>query len=368
MRSAANAGRYDVGDRLQCRRRRAGGGGRRLRSARDARRHRLEDLHHEGDDAQRRARRCTGWRKAGVDDPYGRVIALTAAPDKAIEFGVDETRILPFSESVGGRYSLWSSIGFPAALALGWDAFESLLEGAAAMDRHFRLAPPDAQRAGPRRLRRPLLRQRPRRRDAARSSPMTSGCGCCPPISSSSRWNRTARASRLDGAPVGRATAPIIWGGVGTDAQHAVFQLLHQGTHLVPVEFVAAIEPGDGLDPEHHHQLLINCFAQGAALMAGRASDDPAPLLSRRPAVDDDPARPARSGARSARCSPFTSTAPSPMRSCSGSTRSTSSASSSARKWRRRSMTKAPWPSTLDQVIARPRASETNANDQDLRL
>src|SRR3546814_1108176 len=76
----------------------------------------------------------------GAEDPYGRVIALTADPDKAMEWGVDETRILPFSENVGGRYSLWSSIGFPAAMALGWDAFESLLEGAAAMDRHFRLA------------------------------------------------------------------------------------------------------------------------------------------------------------------------------------------------------------------------------------
>ena len=75
--------------------------------------------------------------------PMAGSIALTASPDKAIEFGVDETRILPFAETVGGRYSLWSSIGFPAALALGWDAFESLLEGAAAMDRHFRLAPPE---------------------------------------------------------------------------------------------------------------------------------------------------------------------------------------------------------------------------------
>ena len=83
------------------------------------------------------------------------------------------------------------------------------------------------------------------------------------------------KSVRLDGAPAGRATAPIVWGGVGTDAQHAVFQLLHQGTHVVPVEFVAATEPGDSLDPEHHRQLLANCFAQGAALMAGRASKDP---------------------------------------------------------------------------------------------
>jgi glucose-6-phosphate isomerase len=88
------------------------------------------------------ARSVIAWlEQGGVADPYGRIVALTAAPDKAIEFGVDETRILPFAESVGGRYSLWSSIGFPAALALGWEAFEQLLEGAAAMDRHFRLAP-----------------------------------------------------------------------------------------------------------------------------------------------------------------------------------------------------------------------------------
>jgi glucose-6-phosphate isomerase len=79
--------------------------------------------------------------QGGVADPYGRIVALTAAPERAVEFGIDETRILPFAESVGGRYSLWSSIGFPAALVLGWEAFEELLEGAAAMDRHFRLAP-----------------------------------------------------------------------------------------------------------------------------------------------------------------------------------------------------------------------------------
>ncbi len=78
--------------------------------------------------------------EAGVEDPLGRFIALTAMPERAMEWGIDETRILPFNETVGGRYSLWSSIGFPAALALGWDAFADMLEGAAEMDRHFRLA------------------------------------------------------------------------------------------------------------------------------------------------------------------------------------------------------------------------------------
>ena len=80
----------------------------------------------------------------------------------------------------------------------------------------------------------------------------------------------------MDGAPVDGPTAPITWGGVGTDAQHAVFQLLHQGTVLLPVDFIAAIQPGDALDPAHHRILLSNCFAQGAALMAGKTSEDPA--------------------------------------------------------------------------------------------
>ncbi|HWH22855.1 MAG TPA: glucose-6-phosphate isomerase [Allosphingosinicella sp.] len=213
-------------------------------------------------------------QEAGVPDPYGRVIALTASPDKAVEFGIDETRILPFSESVGGRYSLWSSIGFPIALALGWEGFENLLEGAAAMDRHFRLQPLD------------------------RNAPVLAACvdryyanvrACetravfayderlrlLPPYLQQLEMESNGKSVRLDGSPVGRATSQITWGGVGTDAQHAVFQLLHQGTHLVPVEFIAAIEPEHGLDFAHHRQLLVNCFAQGAALMAGKQSDDP---------------------------------------------------------------------------------------------
>jgi len=76
------------------------------------------------------------------------------------------------------------------------------------------------------------------------------------------------------GKSVGKPTAPVTWGGTGTDAQHAVFQLLHQGTVLTPVEFVAVREADDAQDPEHHRMLLLNAFAQGAALMQGRRSDD----------------------------------------------------------------------------------------------
>ena len=221
------------------------------------------------------ARSAIAWlEEGGVADPYGRIVALTASPGRAVEFGIDETRVLPFSESVGGRYSLWSSIGFPAAVALGWDAFESLLEGAAAMDRHFRFAPLERNA--------PIL--------AAFADRYYSNARGCEtravftyderlrllvPYLQQLEMESNGKSARLDGSPAGRATAPIVWGGVGTDAQHAVFQLLHQGTHLVPVEFVACVEPRDRLDDEHHRQLLVNCFAQGAALMAGRRSGDP---------------------------------------------------------------------------------------------
>jgi glucose-6-phosphate isomerase len=210
---------------------------------------------------------------AGVPDPFGRVIALTAMPERAMEWGVDETRILPFSESVGGRYSLWSSIGFPAALALGWDAFADMLEGAAEMDRHFRLCN-GADNV-------PLLA-------AFADQVYANRLGCqtravfayderlrlLPSYLQQLEMESNGKAVTLDGEPLARESAVVTWGGVGTDAQHAVFQLLHQGTHLIPVEFVVAREPDHLLDEAHHETLVANCIAQGAALMTGRTSAD----------------------------------------------------------------------------------------------
>ncbi|WP_157073785.1 glucose-6-phosphate isomerase [Sphingomonas soli] len=218
-------------------------------------------------------------QQAGVEDPYGQVIALTAAPDKAIEWGVDETRILPFSESVGGRYSLWSSIGFPAALALGWDAFEELLEGAAEMDRHFRLAP-IAKNAPVLAAFADLYYTQARGCETRATFAYDERLRLLPSYLQQLEMESNGKSVTAGGEPVTYPTAPITWGGVGTDAQHAVFQLLHQGTHLVPVEFVGVIEPGDGLAEDHHRQLLLNMFAQGAALMAGKHADDPARAYS----------------------------------------------------------------------------------------
>ena len=221
-----------------------------------------------------------GWlEEAGVEDPFGRVIAITAAPDMAVEYGIDQTRILPFGEGVGGRYSLWSTVGFSIALALGWPAFEELLEGAAEIDRHFRFSAPRANA--------PLMA-------AFADLTATHVLGCqtravfayderlrlLPSYLQQLEMESNGKSVTADGAPVSGMTAPVTWGGVGTDAQHAVFQLLHQGKVTVPVEFVTCIEQEDGLDDTHHRQLLLNAFAQGAALMTGKASNDGARAYS----------------------------------------------------------------------------------------
>ena len=211
--------------------------------------------------------------EAGVEDPYGRVIALTAKPEAAVEAGIDETRVLQFANGVGGRYSLWSAVGLTAALALGWDAFEELLEGAAEMDRHFRFAEPLKNA--------PLLAAFSDRLYVRRLGCQTRAVFAyderlrlLPFYLQQLEMESNGKSVTLDGSPVTEPTAPVTWGGTGTDAQHAVFQLLHQGTLTVPVEFVGAVEGEDSL-PEHHRQLLLNMFAQGAALMSGRQSEDP---------------------------------------------------------------------------------------------
>jgi glucose-6-phosphate isomerase len=215
-----------------------------------------------------------GWlRAAGVPDPDGRVIAVTAAPEAALAFGIDESRILVFGEGVGGRYSLWSAVGVSAALALGWSAFEELLEGAAEMDRHFRFAEPAGNM--------PLLAA-----IADRFYVDERGCQTRAAFAYDERlrllmpylqqleMESNGKGVKADGSVLAGRSAPVTWGGTGTDAQHAVFQLLHQGTVAVPVEFIAVSEGDDAQHPEHHRLLLLNAFAQGAALMTGRGSDD----------------------------------------------------------------------------------------------
>jgi glucose-6-phosphate isomerase len=211
--------------------------------------------------------------KAGVVDPEGRVIALTAYPEKALEWGVDESRILPFNEAVGGRYSLWCSIGFPVAMGLGWAAYEELLEGAGAMDRHFRSAEL-AQNACVLAAYSDLYYAQAKGCQTRAVFAYDERLRLLPDYLQQLEMESNGKSVTSNGRPLGRHSSPITWGGVGTDAQHAVFQLLHQGTHIIPVEFIASKTPGHDFDASHHETLLVNCFAQGAALMAGRKSED----------------------------------------------------------------------------------------------
>jgi glucose-6-phosphate isomerase len=202
------------------------------------------------------------------------LIGVTAHPEAAVEAGIDETRILIFSEAVGGRYSLWSAVGISAALALGWDAFEELIEGAAEMDRHFRFSEPAANA--------PLIAAFADQLYLQKLDCQTRAVFAyderlrlLPSYLQQLEMESNGKSVRLDGTAIEGRSAPVTWGGTGTDAQHAVFQLLHQGTQLVPVEFVAVAQGEDSLSPDRHRQLLLNAFAQGAALMGGRTSEDP---------------------------------------------------------------------------------------------
>jgi glucose-6-phosphate isomerase len=213
------------------------------------------------------------WLHAnGVADPMPHVVAVTAAPVKAAVWGVAPENILGFAESVGGRYSLWSAVGLPFALRHGWQAFVDLLGGAAAMDAAFAADPAGSA---------PGLAAMIDYWNARVLKLPTRGVFAyderlrlLPAYLQQLEMESNGKSVTADGAPVEGPTAPVTWGGTGTDAQHAVFQLLHQGTQAVPVEFVAVREPGHGLAATHHRQLIANCFAQGAALMRGRTFEE----------------------------------------------------------------------------------------------
>ncbi len=210
------------------------------------------------------------WLAAGgVGDPRGACIAVTAAPAKAAAFGIADANILPFAETVGGRYSLWSAVGLPLAIRCGTSAFDALQAGAAAIDAHFRDTPFAANvpaLAGALDVWAATFIGHATRSVFAYDERLR----LLPAFLQQLEMESNGKRVSAGGDPLGYPTAAITWGGTGTDAQHAVFQLLHQGTHADPVEFVAVRTAGHALGATHHRQLLDNAFAQGAALLKGR--------------------------------------------------------------------------------------------------
>ncbi|MCZ2104985.1 MAG: glucose-6-phosphate isomerase [Comamonadaceae bacterium] len=198
-------------------------------------------------------------------------VALTTNVEAAARFGI--TRTLGFRDWVGGRYSLWSAIGLPIAIAVGPAVFRALLAGAHAMDAHFLLAPP-AQNLP---LRLGLLDVYCRNICGLPSrcvAPYSAGLRRLPAYLQQLEMESNGKRVTREGVQLAVQSAPIVWGEAGTNGQHAYFQMLHQGPDVIPVEFIALREAGRGL-PEHHHELTVNAVAQAQALMLGRASDAP---------------------------------------------------------------------------------------------
>jgi glucose-6-phosphate isomerase len=198
--------------------------------------------------------------------------AVSTALSRVEAFGIATNRIFGFWDWVGGRYSVWSAIGLPVAIAVGSQRFEEFLAGGHAMDMHFRTAPLEKNLPVilgligvwyrnildfPTHAVIPYDQRLSRFAAHMQQLDMESnGKGVC-----------------KDGSTVTRSTGPVVWGEPGTNGQHAFFQLIHQGTEVVPVDFLLAAEPHEHLS-DHHAKLIANCLAQGQALMRGKTAEE----------------------------------------------------------------------------------------------
>lgn len=202
-----------------------------------------------------------------------RLYAVSANIDRAERFGIAAERVLPMWDWVGGRYSMWSAVGFPIALAIGKHAFDALLDGAARMDAHA--------------LRAPLRQNLPVwhalteiwNRNALGAAthavlPYDERLKLLPNYLQQLVMESLGKSVQMDGVAVGGETVPVWWGGAGTDVQHSFFQALHQGTQVVPADFIGVVR-GDHPYADNQAALLANLLAQTEALANGRDSADP---------------------------------------------------------------------------------------------
>ena len=195
-------------------------------------------------------------------------VALSTNEAAVKKFGIDPANMFPFWDWVGGRYSLWSAIGLTIALSIGYDRFAELLEGAHAMDEHF--------------LKTPVEQNLPMTlallgiwynnfHDAQTHAilPYDQYLHRFPAYFQQGDMESNGKGVDRDGKPVTWSTGPVIWGEPGTNGQHAFYQLIHQGTKLIPCDFLASVETFNPMGA-HHDILLANFFAQTEALMKGK--------------------------------------------------------------------------------------------------
>ncbi len=194
--------------------------------------------------------------------------ALSTNATAVADFGIDTNNMFGFWDWVGGRYSSWSAIGTPIALAIGWENFEAFLGGAHAMDQHFLAAPYEQNLP----VILALLGVWYGNFFGAESHailPYDQYMHRFPAYFQQGDMESNGKRVTRDGKPVGCSTGPVIWGEPGTNGQHAFYQLIHQGTKLIPADFLAPVATHNPVG-EHHPILLSNFFAQAEALMAGK--------------------------------------------------------------------------------------------------
>jgi len=194
-------------------------------------------------------------------------IAASTNRKAAMEFGIREENVFEFWAWVGGRYSMWSSIGLPIALSIGFDGFMEMLEGAYAMDQHF-IEAPNARNM-------PVLMAligiwyiNFLGAETQAIVPYDQALHQLPAFLQQLDMESNGKSVDIFGHPVNYKTGPIVWGQTGSNGQHAFFQLLHQGTRYVPIDFIASLKPEPGVE-EHHFALLTNMLAQANAFMMG---------------------------------------------------------------------------------------------------
>ncbi|MDI6048533.1 glucose-6-phosphate isomerase [Flavobacterium sp. XS2P24] len=205
---------------------------------------------------------------ATQEDIAKHFVAVSTNIQKVTEFGINPNNVFPMWDWVGGRFSLWSAVGLTISLAVGYDNFDELLQGANEMDEHFKTA--DFDKNMPVTL--ALLSVWYNNFFGAESEaliPYTQYLQKLAPYLQQGTMESNGKSVGRDGKPVNYQTGTIIWGEPGTNAQHAFFQLIHQGTKLIPADFIGFITPLYG-DNDHHDKLMSNFFAQTEALMHGK--------------------------------------------------------------------------------------------------
>lgn len=210
------------------------------------------------------------WMAEKVQDPGAQFAALSTSEEKTAAFGIDASRVFGFEDWVGGRYSVWGPIGLSVMIAIGPDHFTNFLKGGAAMDDHFRSA--QLTENLPVLLALVGIWHHQGLGYATRAVlPYEQRLERLPAYLQQLEMESNGKRVSMDGADLTVLSGPVVWGEPGTNGQHAFYQLIHQGTAVVPCEFMVGRRGHENDLAHHHHLLVANCLAQSEALMMGRS-------------------------------------------------------------------------------------------------